>query len=402
MVDVVQAEKLVLDATCEFGNEKVLLQAAAGRVLAEDILSDRDLPPYNRVSMDGIAIAYKAIEQGVHTFKINGSQAAGVAPIEVGQLDECVEIMTGAVLPEWADTIIPYEQIDIRENFAQLNNISAIRQGQNIHFKGSDKQQGDLVIKAGKIIDATIIHAAASVGKVALQVKKLPKVIIISTGDELVEPEASPLPYQIRRSNHLAIETILQEWKIKADNLHLPDAYEVTLNTIKKCFENYDVLILSGGISMGKFDYLPQVFKALSIEEIFYKVKQKPGKPFWFGKAQNGATLFALPGNPVSSFMCLNRYFIPWLEKCLGLVVPKLFACLSEDFEHESMLVLFLHASLSIDETGKLWATLYKGNGSGDFSHLQETDAFIELPPKTTKFIRGTACRIWPYKNILR
>ena len=210
MTTVKEAEEIILAQARDYGSEQVPFEQALGRVLAEDLKADRDLPPCNRVTMDGIAIKYAAVESGIKTFVVKGIVAAGDVPIEIDALNECVEIMTGAALPDTTDTIVRYEDVDIKNGVATLctNNI---RKGQNIHYKGKDKEQGETVAVANEYINPAHISMAASVGKSTLLVKKLPRVVIISTGDELVNVDETPTPYQVRRSNSYAVKAVLQQ-----------------------------------------------------------------------------------------------------------------------------------------------------------------------------------------------
>jgi molybdopterin molybdotransferase len=401
MVTVAETEKIIQSTTKDYGRETVPFEQALGRVLAENIKADRDLPPYNRVTMDGIAISYKAIEQGVTTFTIKATQAAGDTPKEITNADECIEIMTGAALPETTDTIIRYEDLEIKDKTATLL-IGTIKQGQNVHRKGSDKKEDEVVVKANQIVTPAVISMAASVGKTELTVNKNPKVVIISTGDELVEVNETPTPYQIRRSNNYTIKAVLAQHSLNSDMLHIPDEPSAIKRNIEACLQEYNVIILSGGISMGKFDYLPKGLEELGVQKLFHKVQQRPGKPFWFGKHNNGTIVFAFPGNPVSTFMCLNRYFVPWLTTSLGLTTPKpLYAMLNTDFTFTPALQYFLQVQLSVNENGQILATPVEGNGSGDFANLVDSDAFIELPAEPNNFMKGELYRVWPFKNIL-
>lgn len=165
-----------------------------------------------------------------------------------------------------------------------------------------------------------------------------------------------------------------------------------------RCIAQYDVLLMSGGVSTGKFDFLPQVCEELNIEKLFHKIKQRPGKPFWFGKSENQKLVFALPGNPVSVFMCLHRYFIPWSEK--SLQIPQnthQYAVLQGDIIFEPALQFFQQVKLEISSEGVLVATPVNTNGSGDFSHLAETNAFIELPLDQNTFRKGEIFKVWRY-----
>lgn len=196
----------------------------------------------------------------------------------------------------------------------------------------------------------------------------------------MISPELAPTAFQLRRSNGITIQSVLEKYKIATDHLHLNDNYNEIKNELIRCIAQYDVLLMSGGVSMGKFDYLPQVCEELGIEKLFRKIKQRPGKPFWFGKSRNQKLVFAFPGNPVSVFMCLHRYFIPWLEKSLG--IPKALPCMPYLVMTSNSLSLqyFAQVKLQINEQGQLIANIVDTNGSGDFSHLAETDAFVELP----------------------
>jgi molybdopterin molybdotransferase len=399
MTTVKAAEEIILAQAIDYGAEHVPLEQAMGRVLAEDLKADRDLPPCDRVTMDGIAIKYSSTEAGIKSFNIIGTIAAGDTPINISA-NECVEIMTGAALPGTADTIVRYEDVNIKDGIASLLT-DDIRKGQNIHYKGKDKKKNDTVAVANEYINPAHISMAASVGKATLAVKKLPKVVIISTGDELVDVDKTPTPYQVRRSNSYAMKAVLQQYSLHADTLHIPDEPTITRTQIEACLTMYDVIILSGGISMGKFDYVPQVLEELKVQKLFHKVQQRPGKPFWFGKHENGVLVFAFPGNPVSTFMCLHRYFLPWLERSLGLTPRPAFAELNEDITFTPALQYFAQVKLKICKHGHVHATPMEGHGSGDFANLLDTDAFMELPMEQSIFKKGDVYRIWPFKNII-
>jgi molybdopterin molybdotransferase len=389
MTTVEEAEKIILTQLKDHGVETVPFELALNRVLAEDIKADRDLPPFNRVTMDGIAIAHEAIEQGITAFKIKATQAAGEEPIDIDATDECIEIMTGASLSPSVDAIIRYEDLEIKDGTAKLL-ITDIKHGQNIHQKGKDKKQGDTVAAVNQLITPAIISLAASVGKAELQVKKMPKVMIISSGDELVDVADTPSGFQIRRSNNYTIKAVLTQHGLDADMLHIPDNPEITRQQIQNCLQNYDVILLSGGISMGKFDYIPQALEDLQVKKLFHKVQQRPGKPFWFGRHDNGVLVFAFPGNPVATFMCLHRYFLLWLNTTLGLPdKQRVYAQLAKDFTFTPQLKYFLQVKLNFTEQGILSAQPIEGNGSGDFANLADTDAFIELPLERNEFKQG-------------
>jgi molybdopterin molybdotransferase len=397
MITVEEAEKIILAQATDYGTEIIPFELALGRVLAENIKADRDLPPFNRVTMDGIAVNYNAIEGGISTFKIKATQAAGDEPVDLEEHNECVEIMTGAMVPASADTIIRYEDLELRAGLATLVT-HEIKRGQNIHYKGKDKKHNDQVAGIGQLITPALTSMVASVGETELRVKKLPRVVILSSGDELVDVDQTPSPYQIRRSNNYTVKAVLKQQHIEADMLHLPDDEEVIKKQLKICLENYDVILLSGGISMGKFDHIPKVLEDLKVEQLFYKVQQRPGKPFWFGKHDKGSIVFAFPGNPVATFMCLHRYFLPWLNASLGKEQGRpLSAVLNNRVSFHHPLKYFLQVKLHHNEYCQLVATPVDGNGSGDFTSLTDTDAFMELPLERNEFKKGEVFKIWSF-----
>jgi molybdopterin molybdotransferase len=401
MITVEQAEQLIQGQVKDFGVESVLFESALGRSLAEDITADRDLPPFNRVTMDGIAVSYNSVKNGIISFHIKATQAAGDDPVDIDSSEECIEIMTGAALPESLDTVIRYEDLDIKDGKASIQ-VSDIRKGQNLHLKGADKKKNETVASAGQLITPAIISLAASVGKVEILVKKLPQVVIVSSGDELVDVDEQPSPTQIRKSNSYTIKAVLYQLGLNADLLHIPDDPEITRKQIGYCLEYYDVILLTGGISMGKFDYIPKALEEMKVKTIFHKVHQRPGKPFWFGGHDNGTLAFAFPGNPVATFMCLHRYFLPWLNASQGLCDKRsAYAILDQDFTFKPSLQYFLQVKLNISEQGQIVATPIEGNGSGDFANLADTDAFMELPMQRDEFKKNEAFRIWPFKQLM-
>jgi len=395
MITVNEAEHIVLSQRKDYGIEELPFLAAQGRVLAENILADRDFPPYDRVTMDGIAIRYADYAAGNRDYQIAAVQAAGDEPPTSLATNACIEIMTGAALSPASDTVVPYEHLQIANGVAHLLPKSVFT-GQNIHRKGRDRRQGEVVAPAGRLIGPVEISMAATVGQSALQVKKLPRVVILSSGDELVDVTDTPLPYQIRRSNNYAIHAALQHYGMEAAMLHLPDDPGIIRQEVARCQTEFDVLLLSGGVSMGKFDYIPQALEATGVQMHFHKVKQRPGKPFWFGTFGEQGVVFALPGNPVSTFLCLHRYVLPWLEASVGFPpASPCYAKLAKPVRFEPSLLYFIQVKLNQDPDACLWAEPLEGNGSGDFANLLDADAFLELPLEHTSFSAGEVFRVW-------
>ena len=395
-ISVEEAVNIVLAAAEFFGIESVDFKESQGRILKETIKADREMPPFDRVSMDGIAINFAAFEAGKRSFTIENIQAAGSEQLALNQNENCLEAMTGAMLPKGTDTIIPYELIRIDNGIAQVK-VEDVRHFQNIHKKGLDRKEGEILIPINTKISAAEIGVLATVGKTMVKVAKLPKVAIVSTGDELVNVSEIPAPYQIRKSNVHTLASALKNFELSPDLFHIADDKKKLRQKIKSLLEDYDVLMFSGAVSKGKFDFLPEILNDLEVKKLFHKVKQRPGKPFWFGKKEQ-TTIFAFPGNPVSAFVSCLRYFVPWLHKSLDVVQNnEAFAVLAEDFYFKPELTYFLQVKIK-NKAGVLLAYPIAGNGSGDLANLTENDAFIELPSSKSEFKKGDFFPIVQYR----
>lgn len=405
MISVTEATDLILQHHLELSSEHVPLPQCPGRVLREDLIADRDFPPFDRVTMDGIAISYESWERGSRSFKIQEVAAAGESQKNLKDPTHCIEIMTGAILPEGCDTVIRYEDLHIVDNEVEVN-VKEIVQGQNVHQRGIDRKEGDVIVKQGIQLSAAEIGVAATIGKSSLQVNAVPKIAVISTGDELVDINEIPLPHQIRKSNVHQIAAVLQSHGITVKSYHIADDAKEVESTLKKILAEYDAVILSGGVSAGKFDYVPDALEKLGVKKLFHGVAQRPGKPFWCGISSsqqptaNGQRLivFALPGNPISSFMCTIRYIVPWLEKTLGIPPRQQFAILAEDITFKPTLTYFLQVKLKYHRDGRLRAHPVPGHGSGDLANLVDADAFLELEEGQHIYHEGGSFRVWEWR----
>lgn len=389
MVSVGDADEILKGHVTDFGTETVDFDKAAGRILRESVFTDTDMPPFDRVSMDGIAIAYDAYQKGIRTFSIENICNAGAVQSTLSNPSHCIEVMTGAVCPLKADTIIPYEWIEIKNTTATIFR-GDVRQGQNVHRRGTDRKEGDRLLTPGKKISPVDISILAAVGKIKVQTSRSPRIMVISTGNELVDVADHPQPHQLRRSNAPMIRAALREMMIEADDLHLPDELDAIQTTFNTVIGQYDVIIISGGVSAGKFDFIPAALKEAGAVNHFYKISQRPGKPFWFGSHPSGATIFAIPGNPVSSWLCYVRYIRPWIHSCMQqLNSTPVYASLTEEISFSPLLTYFLPVSIRQSPQGNQEATPQKGKGSGDFVNLSLADAFIELPADKETFLKG-------------
>lgn len=395
MISVDEALNLILSRTLPVKAEEIPLAAACGRILAEPVRADRDAPPFDRVTMDGIAVHSSMLET-TSSFPIENIQAAGLPPYRLVDKTKCIEVMTGAILPENTNCVIPYEQINISDGVAFLN--SADHQAlQNIHKKGRDAAQGETLLTPGQIITPSMVGVLASVGVSKVQVNRLPKIAICSTGDELVDIDLQPEIHQIRKSNSHMLKAALLEWDISAELYHLQDDKNVMEKEMVKLVERYQILLFSGAVSKGKFDFLPEVLQKIGMEKYVHGIAQKPGKPFLFGSFPR-TMVFGFPGNPASTLVCFNIYFKPWLHQHLGIPQQKYSAHLQEDVQFEKPLTYHLLVTISQDK-GCLMATPLENSGSGDLIHLAQADAVISLPPGKETFLAGEVYPIFPLKK---
>lgn len=370
-------------------SELVPLERAVGRTLREDIFATRDQPPYDRVAMDGIAFSTRAYAAGRRRFVVRGTQAAGAAPIALADSESCIEVMTGAVLPHGCDCVVPFEKLSMQDGAAELGSDVTPLPGLNIHSRGHDVHKGHLLLRSGTRVGPTEIAVLAANGKAQVSVGQEPRIVVISTGDELVEPGQPVAEWQIYRSNSYAVVAGLARrgWThVHTD--HLQDDLDSLRTRLRAHLTAYNVLILSGGVSMGRFDYVPQVLEELGVHRVFHKIAQRPGKPMWFGIGPQGQAVFGLPGNPVSTAMCLARYVYLALDVAAG-VTPRVeleIVSLDEDFEVKPPLTYFL----PVARQGTARAAPRPTQGSGDFTSLLGSDGFVELPPGPALVVRGT------------
>jgi molybdopterin molybdotransferase len=392
-----QAEELIGQHLQCLPIESLPLAQCAGAVLRENIYAERDAPPFDRVAMDGIALDSTAVSGGVRRLRIQATQAAGDPVLVLGSRTSCIEVMTGAVLPSGCDSVIPVEEIAIRDGHAELAHGLTVDAGQNVHRRGTDTRQGTLLVTAGVRLRAPEIAIAAAAGMPRIRVSSQPMLAVISTGNELIEPGEPVLPHQIRRSNAYAIVTALRSHGFQrvADD-HIVDDLAELKRRLKFHLETHDVLVLSGGVSMGRFDLVPKALDDLGVHPIFHKVAQRPGKPLWFGVSGSGTSVFALPGNPVSTLICLRKYVVPALFASLGqspAETPEKIA-LAAPVTITPALTFYLPVRVDLDDWGRPWAIPQPTNNSGDFTALAGTDGFVELPPGPNTYPKGFVTRL--------
>jgi molybdopterin molybdotransferase len=359
------------------------LSQCVGRVLRQDVIAERDNPPFDRVCMDGIAVDHRVLAGGARRFIVEATQQAGAPPLALQNAEHAIEVMTGAMLPQHANVIIPMEQYTLDQGVATLIELVSDTPFRNVQRRGEDGASGSLMLKSGTVMGAAEIAVAASAGLGHLQVSADPRFMIISTGDELIEPGEPIAEQQVRRSNAYAMIAVLRSRGFQlVGNDHIVDDATILQERLSLHLATHDVLILSGGVSMGKFDLVPQVLAQLGVREIFHRVAQRPGKPMWFGVGPKGQAVFGLPGNPVSTLVCIIRYVIPALSAAAGAIrTSQERVALNTPITFELPMTLFMPVSIVPDEWGRPWAKPKPTNTSGDYLSLLGTDGFIELPP---------------------
>ena len=404
MISAAEAKKIVMSQPLALKFETINVDICLGRKLAEDILADRAMPPFNRVTMDGIAINYCDIENGICTWKVVKTQFAGENASSIYTEGTCVEIMTGAVLPLGCDTIIRYEDLELDANDSSNKHFkliaSIIKKGQNIHTKGSDKAAGDLVLKANQIIAPADMAMLATVGKHSILVYKKISVAIIATGDELTGIDTLPNDYQIRASNHNMIAGALNELGVESVKYLMMDDLIKLQDLLEKSLEKFDVIVLTGAVSKGKADFLPSILNKLNVNQLFHGVAQRPAKPFWFGRTAQ-CIVFAMPGNPVSAAVCTYVYLLPFIKLKMSLNQINYKVNVSEETYFKSSLTYFMQAKVHQTIEGQLVAKPYPGSGSGDLTNLCEINAFVELPQEDEKFTTNKLYDVYFTRNTI-
>jgi molybdopterin molybdotransferase len=397
MISVLEAERTVLRHAAARPVEPRALTAAHGAVLREDVGADRDQPPFDRVMMDGVALAFRAIEEGRRRFRVEAIQRAGRPPVALGNAAEgCVEVMTGAALPAGCDCVIPCEEFSVESGVVSLRDGVSPRRLQFVHRQGSDRRRGDRLLRAGCVLGPPEIAIAASVGRAELRVSRPPAAGVLSTGDELVNPGCNPLPHQVRISNAYAVRAALLRSGVGTVRMaHAADDRAELEPALQDLLSESEILVLSGGVSAGRADLVPAALDALRVRRVFHQVAQRPGRPFWFGIAEGGQPVFALPGNPVSTLVCVHRYVLPWLRAALGTVpAPPEFAVLDRGTARDGSLTCFVPVTTESAEEAQVRARAVPCSGSGDHAALAETSGFLELPPGPAPLPAGSTARL--------
>jgi molybdopterin molybdotransferase len=301
--------------------------------------------------------------------------------------------MTGAVMPKNADCVVPVERIEIADGFAIIEAGYSASRGQFIHRQGSDHCKGRTLLSPGSTISPMDIAIIASAGLPEVSVSCRPALRIISTGNELVSAGSEIAPHQVRLSNGPALLAMLvQQGFTDCQHDHVIDEPGLLREKLARHLDEAPVLILSGGVSMGKADFVPGALADLGVRRVFHKISQRPGKPMWFGVGPRNQAVFALPGNPVSTLVCCRHYVLPALLAASGRVNPgQRYAVLGTDFDFDADLTCFLPVTISSSDDATVVATPAPTNTSGDFTALGGTAGYVELRQDQSRFPAGTS-----------
>lgn len=400
MIQPHEADTLIREHMPTYGANGVQIEEAAGRILRTAIRADRDLPPFDRVTMDGIAIDFAAWQAGQRRFTVLDTAVAGrPAPELKDTTAGCIQVMTGTMLPGGTNAVIPYEELNLDGGVAVVSDAADVVPLQHLHSQASDRRAGEIIVPPGTRLSAPHISIAAAVGCSRVQVAYPPAVAIVSTGDELKQVEDAVEPFQIRSANDYGIRaTLTRLGYIHVERFHVRDDLEQTTTLLKKLLADFDVLILTGGVSMGKRDFVPVALQTCQVKNHFHKIRQKPGKPMWFGTSPSGKPVFALPGNTVSTLVCLHRYVCPALAHAQGEneAQPQ-WVRIQDAIRWPLPLTGFIPVRLVYSSAGICSAIPCETNTSGDFAALSESDGFVELPEGQNLFPAGSIVqyRVW-------
>jgi len=396
-LSVQDADSILSDFQIPIHVETVDLERAAGRLLVGQVVADRPVPAFDRVCMDGYVFAFEEFRKGRREFEVLGTARAGQPRSELSNPGGCLEAMTGSVLPAGCDTVIAVERTERLDDARVRFLTDDLAKGANVHQTGRDRKSGETVIETPTLVGPGEIAALASLGIVRPTVATLLKVVLLSSGDELVAPDRTPQPHQVRQSNVWGIAASMELAGFGRPAIrHVPDEESKLRQILSRLIKEFDVVVLSGGVSMGKWDLIPAILESLGVERLFHGVAQKPGHPLWMGMTQDGGLVAGLPGNPLSALICFSRYVRPILERSTGGRPAAFQVVLATDVKESPKQTRFVPVKLS--RQGLVQATTpVVVTGSGDWAGLVGTDGFVEIPPGTESVRAGSTVDFHPW-----
>ncbi|HBM54474.1 MAG TPA: molybdopterin molybdenumtransferase MoeA [Deltaproteobacteria bacterium] len=379
--------------------EKVDFRNAVGRALAEDLVALEDQPPFDNSAVDGYAVKLKEIakatEENPVVLRCQEYIFAGRLDTISLQEGECVQVATGAPLPQGTEAVVMREQVVRKEDQVYFSHPT--KRGNNLRRRGRDMSIGDPLFRVGTTIAPTHLALLAAQGLVEVPLHRSLKINILSTGTELVDPTIKPGPGQIREANSFLLEALLQTEACEVTRLHrVVDDLEGTIKVLDEALKA-DALLISGGVSVGDSDFVKPALKELGVEEIFWRVKIKPGKPLFFGQLED-TKVFGLPGNPASTFVLFEELVRPYLRKCLGhqqLEVPMRSAKITEDFDETSERLQLLRAHW-YHQDGIDWVRPVTQQGSFSIASIAQANSLIHMPEDSQPLRSGQSASVRP------
>lgn len=378
MISVGEAFRTIINDTPEPSSEIVALEDCSGRILAEEVISDISMPPFDRSAMDGYALRGAS-----ESYELMPEIPAGTHPPPLSRTGAAAPIMTGAPVPEGADRVVMVEQTETVEGRLIVKKMP--EPGENICLKAEDIEKGQIVLSAGSLITPAETGIASMAGRRFLSVFRKPSVSIVTTGSEVIDPAGVPGPGQVRNANGPLMEAFMKGSGFPPSAvLHSPDDPQSLRNTIKQASEISDFIITAGGVSMGTRDYVPSVISDLGYEFRFRSVAQKPGKPFSF--AVGDKLVFGLPGNPVSVLVSLEMYVLPALRYASGHTeyIRRHFSGVLEDSQVKKPGRQYFYRCRALLVDGEWKLSVPETSGSGDLMSAGGTNGLAWLPPEST------------------
>ena len=390
MISVKEAKRIISENVSSLKPVILSLQESAGLILVEDVYASMDIPAFPQSSMDGYAFSFEGWKK-YKRLKIAGEVAAGSNEKFTLTPANAVRIFTGAAVPAGADTVIMQEKIQVENGELKIED-ETIEQGNSVRLKGSEIKGGELALGKESVLSPAAIGFLAGIGMAEVKVYPNPSITIIITGNELQQPGETLLHGQVYESNSFALKAVLQQLHITDIKiLYATDKPEVVTGTLKKALEQADVVLLTGGISVGDYDFVLQATTECGVEKLFHKIKQRPGKPLYFGKKEN-KLVFGLPGNPSSVLTCFYQYVIPALAKLskreIGLQTIK--TPLAKTFQKNTSLTHFLKGFYN----GKT-AALLDAQESFRLSSFAKANCLIQVDEDTTSLKEGESVDVY-------
>lgn len=398
MISYEKARKLVLNNVHVLSAEEVMIEDAIGRVLAENIFSPIEMPPFAKSAMDGYAVRAEDVQKPPVVLCTIGVIQAGDTFEQKPRAGECVKIMTGAALPYGTDAVVMIEDTDARNEMITIK--CSVKKGENVCQKGEDIRKGALLSRKGQLLSAAEITLLATVGKHKVKVRKRPRIAILNTGGEIVSPGEKLCLNKIYNANGPMMVSLLRGQGIEPEFLGIVEDEPKQLYKVVAQGLPGEIFLISGGVSMGDYDLIPQVLKKLKVKGIFHNVRMKPGKPFFFGRKGN-CRVFGLPGNPVSNFLAYFLFVAPVLYKMQGKnrEFPNFSkGILQQKFRHKKGRKHFVLIKIK-KKNGKYLLHIVPNHGSADVGSLAQADGFFVAGAKQEFIEKGETVRFFQWRE---